>query len=492
MKMMTRGNRGWSRWIALSAVAALFCAPAALAQDDADTDWDDYEYETDEGLHEQEWYDPSDWFDTDNGIDYEYDYDPFYSDYDYYDPYYYDPYYDSYGYYDDYYDPYVYDPYYDPYYRYTSPTADNTTWYGVYYGWDDTDNNQRNRNQADRQNRNRTNQQMERNRQRQAQQRQAQQKRMQQQRMQQKRSGQRIQGELVKTTTVDVFGKQHVLAKVRKSDGKSCVIDLGPKGKVSQLDLSQGDTVRIQGRRGMMAAGRIHANDESVTIDRKWAGDRQSRRAHQTQGTIESLRTRTRDGEKQLIAYLEQRNGSLQRVNLGSKQHLQERGLDLEEGDRIQVRGAFGREGRSQMVTAEQIRKLDEGESYARGSIGDTMRRGDRGDRNARMRADRNARMRGQRNRGMDSERNRRFSGEVTDTWTERRDGERHMFVTVELDDGREMDVDPGVRDQLEDVDIARGDDIRLRGSTRTGQNGESRIVASGMSVNGSGWQRID
>lgn len=54
-------------------------AAAANAQD-----WSDWEWEADEGYHEQEWYDPSDWFDADRGgVDYEYD------DYDY------DAYYDE-------------------------------------------------------------------------------------------------------------------------------------------------------------------------------------------------------------------------------------------------------------------------------------------------------------------------------------------------------------------------------------------------------------
>ena len=44
-----------------------------------------YEWEPGEGYHEQEWYDPSDWFSTGRDIDYEYDdgYDYNY-DYDYY------------------------------------------------------------------------------------------------------------------------------------------------------------------------------------------------------------------------------------------------------------------------------------------------------------------------------------------------------------------------------------------------------------------------
>ena len=36
-------------------------------------DGEEYEYESGEGLHQEEWYDPSDWFDNDQGVDYERD-----------------------------------------------------------------------------------------------------------------------------------------------------------------------------------------------------------------------------------------------------------------------------------------------------------------------------------------------------------------------------------------------------------------------------------
>jgi hypothetical protein len=42
----------------------------------------EWEYEPDEGYHREEWYDPSDWFDTGVGVSYE-DMDDAYDDYDY-------------------------------------------------------------------------------------------------------------------------------------------------------------------------------------------------------------------------------------------------------------------------------------------------------------------------------------------------------------------------------------------------------------------------
>jgi hypothetical protein len=76
--------------------------------DQAGVDWGEYEWDPSTGLHEEEWYDPSDWFDDDEGVEYE-DYGPLGRDdrgyYDYgYDYGLYDGYtYWDYGYgYDDY------------------------------------------------------------------------------------------------------------------------------------------------------------------------------------------------------------------------------------------------------------------------------------------------------------------------------------------------------------------------------------------------------
>lgn len=51
--------------------AMMFAVPAASAQNE--TGWDEYEYEYDEGLHKEEWYDPTDWFDDHEGVEYESD-----------------------------------------------------------------------------------------------------------------------------------------------------------------------------------------------------------------------------------------------------------------------------------------------------------------------------------------------------------------------------------------------------------------------------------
>jgi hypothetical protein len=65
--------------VLLAAVLILSIAGLGYAQDD--TEW---EWEADEGYHQEEWYDPGDWFNEDDFIDYERDYylGSYYDDYD--------------------------------------------------------------------------------------------------------------------------------------------------------------------------------------------------------------------------------------------------------------------------------------------------------------------------------------------------------------------------------------------------------------------------
>ncbi len=115
-------KRNLARKIFSFVIAAFFIAALTQAMPAKAVDWSEWEYEAGEGLHQEEWYDPTDWFDTaGEGISYETDW------YDY--SYGYNEPYGSYGYYDyDYYEPYSYYGYYEPYdYDYSYYTND---WYG--------------------------------------------------------------------------------------------------------------------------------------------------------------------------------------------------------------------------------------------------------------------------------------------------------------------------------------------------------------------------
>lgn len=143
MHKMFENTRGFTvRRGSIAAIAGLAVAGApAMGQDydeDDDVDEEAYEWDSDRGVHEEEWYDPSDWFDDEpyddygmDTIDYEYDegawggyYDGYYDGYeddefgyDWWDDDWDNEYSTTYtdGYYDGYYDnvnEYDFDPYY--------------------------------------------------------------------------------------------------------------------------------------------------------------------------------------------------------------------------------------------------------------------------------------------------------------------------------------------------------------------------------------------
>jgi hypothetical protein len=88
-------KRRFSRSILSSIILGLFVAAFAFAPVAGAVEWSEWEYEPGEGLHREEWYDPSDWFDRPGeGISYEadwWDYSYRYNDpsgyYGYYEPY---------------------------------------------------------------------------------------------------------------------------------------------------------------------------------------------------------------------------------------------------------------------------------------------------------------------------------------------------------------------------------------------------------------------
>ena len=91
---MKNKSRDYYARIAASALLllALALSGTALAQDNESNisgnntnfyeNQKEYEYEADEGLHQEEWYDPSDWFNSGEGVSYETDWNDYYYGFD--------------------------------------------------------------------------------------------------------------------------------------------------------------------------------------------------------------------------------------------------------------------------------------------------------------------------------------------------------------------------------------------------------------------------
>lgn len=491
-RFQTKGN--WARPLVLTAAMLLWVAPATAQYyyDDYDYDntWDDYEYEPGEGVHEEEWYDPGDWFDGDyGGMDYEYDdWDNGYG-YGYDDNYYYDGYYGNDGYYDGYYgndygynndwygndfgydyDPYYYDDSADYGYGYNNYDygyGNNDDWYeGDWWDYDtdydyyyvpDNDRNQRSQQQAQRnqrQNRNRNSTYAR---------------------------AALIQGKIVKLDKIDLFGNKHVVAKLRRPDGKILNCDLGPVSQLRRLDLQRGDQITLHATPGLMYATDVRSDKQHVTLNRRkmqmadWAmkqqqnrgsrmrrgygmgseqsamrNTRMNRNSQQSamrnrnnqrfglQGQIEDLSLVSIGGDKYLVADIKDRSGRTQRAALGRQDRV--RNFDLDRGDNISIVGRPGRVNGQTVLIVEGLRNDS----------------GSQGNRSSRNRS--NQQMRGSRNQSQT------LQGEVVKTWTTKRNNREHQLVKVELDNGDSLRLDLGPAKQLQkNVDIADGDEIAVR-----------------------------
>jgi len=217
-------------------------AGTALAQDQ-------YEWEPDEGWHEEEWYDPSDWF-TDEAIDAD-DHGYYYTiDYEYHDSAYeayWDGYYD--GFYDDVYG-YDYwnddwsanyqtaytDGYYDGYYDNVRAYDFDPVYY--VYAWQE-ENVETDPERAADATRTRGDRAAKKGKQSRDK------KRWVTDRMKMKR----VRGTLASMSQADTGGYQdHVVLKVAFQDGTSHVIDFGPRMTRKDMPIEKGERVTLTGK----------------------------------------------------------------------------------------------------------------------------------------------------------------------------------------------------------------------------------------------------
>lgn len=317
-------------------------------------------------------------------------------------------------------------------------------------------------------------------------------------------AAQQVSGEIVDMRTVDMFGNRHVIAQMRGGDGQTFSVDLGPENRISELNLRPGSQVRVDGRRGLLSAGRVSTDGGSVTIDPRWAGDRVSQRM-ETRGVIESMRTSIINGQEKQIAYVVDDRGDLRRVDLGSVERLSRAGIRLNEGDSINIRGRFGQVEGVNVLTAEQISPSGSAAQQGRftgvpGTGGEVARiphGNERGRLSAEQLGDESGRTslmeRGSANipAVTPGESDSDLNGRITYTWAEDRGGARHQYATVELQNGSTVEVDLGERSGLTGVAISRGDSIRFRGERSPNAGGNDRISASHFQLNDEQWRAV-
>lgn len=275
------------------------------------------EYEAGQGYHEEEWYDPGDWFNEDDQISYESD--TTWTDNRWNDTY------DTYG---------IYEPVGFVHYYWDPATTDWT---------EDT----RAREAAKRDVRS------------------------------SQREMSRLNGQIDGFRQVDLTDKKgvkesHSFVKVNLKDGKSRVISLGSDKSVSDLDLEKGDRISVSGPvakvdgRKVILADRIRTGGESYTIqDRhqpdlaksnKWQRD-SANRMMTRRGTLEDVVKVDLDDKQRddnLVVRLEMKDGRSCVADLGAGTELSE--LSLDKGDTVWIQGDRKEIDGKTLIVAKKIR----------------------------------------------------------------------------------------------------------------------------------------
>ena len=188
---------------------------AAAAENDTEYEWDPTW-----GLHEEEWYDPSDWFNDDGKIDIE-DVGTFGYDSSYYGG----PFWTDYGYYGT----YGYD--YDDYNASTTGADTYSSWDPVSQSWvvvgattEDASKKQR---EEAKKKAGRPKQQID------------------------KKDVVTVRGTIAKVGRAKAKGsdQQHTYAQLNVAKGKNMLVDFGPKSEIGKMDLKKGTKVQVRGPR---------------------------------------------------------------------------------------------------------------------------------------------------------------------------------------------------------------------------------------------------
>lgn len=339
-----------SKITSILATAALIATPAPLLADE------EYEWQAGEGYHEEEWYDPSDWFNDDDMVSYEYD-NTYYNDaywaddslayddwtYDTYDPLGNDGWYDTYDY-DDYVytDAYTWDPVEMTWV--VDATGPNQATAGTQRTQQDRDTarrNQRNQQNRDTARRDRG-QQAEAAR-----------------RSEQSQSGDSviISGTVAGFKKVDLrqegrVPESHQLIKVMMKTRDPVVVNLGPKTGLDKLELERNDQVRIQGSKASIN-GRQVVMAKKITIDGDSHTIEKATRNLSVSGTLEQARRARIEGRDHLIARLQLQDKDDILVDLGPDAQL--RDFNLEQGDSVRIRGTRSAIQGKSVLIANQI-----------------------------------------------------------------------------------------------------------------------------------------
>ncbi len=272
----------------------------------AETEW---EYEPGEGYHQEEWYDPGDWFNEDDKISYESD--STWND----------------GNWSHIYHPYTY----------------------TYYWWDPVDLvwTDRERNQQTASNQNDQSQQTKSN-----------------------LEGTIDGFKSVSLSDRQGVKENHDFVKVDLKNGTSRIVSLGSSLDVGDLQLKKGDKISASGRvvnldgKKILLANSVRTGGESFSISKSKQPDIRNQQGNNSgesvvtrSGTLKDVARVQLDDEKQdknLIVRLEMKDGRSCVVDLGPNTAMQD--LDLSKGDIVWIKGEKCERNGKSLIVADKLR----------------------------------------------------------------------------------------------------------------------------------------
>ncbi len=159
-------------------------------------------------------------------------------------------------------------------------------------------------------------------------------------RMSGKQQQETISGKILQLRSEKLFGmdEPYVFARIRTDENWPAKVVLGPKSKLQQLQLAEGDDLTVSGRKGrvndrsMLLASSVKSDGNEISIDMP-----SSRNAKRISAELVSMRTtefKNYDGQF-VIAEIQCQNGKKSTVNLGAKPKLDQ--LNLNQGDEVRL-----------------------------------------------------------------------------------------------------------------------------------------------------------
>lgn len=152
--------------------------------------------------------------------------------------------------------------------------------------------------------------------------------------------------------------QNHLVAAISTDAGQTRIVDLGPRNQLRNLQLETGDQIQVIGTRGtinskqVLMADQVRSNGQSARIRRT-----RNRNDFRLKGEVVRTTNRTLPGDDRAhtIALVETIQGSRYPVDLGPRQQLSRKDINISEGQDITLIVQPGRAGDKRILEARKI-----------------------------------------------------------------------------------------------------------------------------------------